>query len=583
MALHLTVATAVLAGLASVAEGALIDAVDLAPADHRSDEPVAGKWWLNRDADAWGANGGTILMTGRPRDAAVDDSLHKVIAASGYIPYRVPWLAIDPRVNGWHRIYVGLYHRSEPPQARLLAKLSDELYPEYLQTPDDTETRVAEVYWKAADLSGRQIELGQPPAPWAHPDHGWIGGISHIRLEPMTEVEVREAEQEIILPPAEQRLFGMLDYTDEVFWWGRADTENDIRAIVYRHEQAGFGRIYLRCFGTHLDNSLAVAEAAPRWTDEQEEKWCESQNCAVGWKPYIELANRFDPLQVAVEYAEQIGVEVHAWVRMTNFNREPRAAFWHDNPQFYAQMLVTEKDEETGKQVPVEPYQRQAYPRVLSFAYPEVRAFYVKFFEQLASTGTPGIMIDLLRHPPIAGYEPVVSEAFQREYGVAMETLDVYHDPRVQEHLSQYLEAFLRDLRAAIGDDIEISVRSSGPSKYALRGEEWIAEGLIDAIVDGNWYSGNGPRGTIEATIAAAGSRGKAYAVAESYDVDPDDNWTRRPGWPSPEAIHALSAIYRDKGADGFGLYESTVFTWYPHLRRAIRRAGWGSDPRPPD
>jgi len=28
-----------------------------------------------------------------------------------------------------------------------------------------------------------------------------------------------------------------------------------------------------------------------------------------------------------------------------------------------------------------------------------------------------------------------------------------------------------------------------------------------------------------------------------------------------------------------FGIYESTVFTWYPDLRRAIRQAGWDFDP----
>jgi hypothetical protein len=36
------------------------------------------------------------------------------------------------------------------------------------------------------------------------------------------------------------------------------------------------------------------------------------------------------------------------------------------------------------------------------------------------------------------------------------------------------IRLFLVELRKEIGDDIEISVRCSGPSKYALRGKEWI-------------------------------------------------------------------------------------------------------------
>src|SRR5262249_35291872 len=161
----------------------------------------------------------------------------------------------------------------------------------------------------------------------------------------------------------------------------------------------------------------------------------------------------------------------------------------------------------------------------------------------------------LLRHPPIAGYEPVVAEAFKKKYGMDMEERDVYHDPLVQEHLAGYLRLFLIDLRKAIGKEIEISVRSSGPDKYALQGKKWIAEGLIDAIVDGHWYSGNGPRPTIAASVAAAGKRGKAYAIAETFDVDPKHGWAKRKGILSAEAIAALAKEYSGQGVAGFGIY----------------------------
>ena len=142
----------------------------------------------------------------------------------------------------------------------------------------------------------------------------------------------------------------------------------------------------------------------------------------------------------------------------------------------------------------------------------------------------------------------------------------------MSEHFSGYLEQFLRELRKEIGNDIEISVRSSGPEKYALRGRDWVKSGLINTIVDGNWYSGNGPRPTIGATIAAAGDKGRAYAIAEAGDVDPKKGWGKRPGWLSAEAIEALSGHYRDKGAHA-GIYESTLFTYY---RPAPGRAASG-------
>ncbi len=558
----------------------VIDAPDLCPAEVRSDKPAIGKWWLNRNAANWGASNGTILMTGKPSGKTGKDGLHKVTPADRFVAYRVPDIEVDPKARGWHRIHVGLFHQGENPEARLLAKVTAQPYPEYLQTPANTKGRTAEVYWRAANLSGQKIRIQQPPAPTPHPGLGWLGGISHLRLVPMSEQDVAAAKHEIELPPKNQRLFGMLDTTDEIFWWSTVETPNDIRAVVYRHQQTGFGRIYWRCFGTHLDNSWDVPEAAPRWSDADEQRWCKAQNCQAGWMPYINLARRFDPLRAAVDYGRKIDVDVHAWVRLTNFNREPRANFWHDHPEFHAQMLVTESDPKTGRRTPVKPYKLTRYPRVMSFAYPEVRSFYVKFFKQIASTGTPGIMIDLLRHPPIAGYEPIVTEAFEKKYGKDMRERDVYHDPLVQEHLSQYLRLFLVELRKEIGPDIEISVRCSGPNKYALRGADWIKAGLIDTIVDGNWYSGNGPRGSIGATVAAAGTRGTALAVAEVSDVDPANKWSRREGYLSSEAIRALARDYSGRGVAAFGLYESTIFTWDPAARRTIRAAGWKYNPR---
>jgi hypothetical protein len=247
-------------------------------------------------------------------------------------------------------------------------------------------------------------------------------------------------------------------------------------------------------------------------------------------------------------------------------------------------MLATETGPATGRKVPVKPYKRVPYPRVLSLAYPEVRAYYLEFLKQLVSTGAKGILIDLLRHPPIAGYEPIVADAFKLKHGTDMETRDVYDDPLVNEHLSQYLRLFLVELRKEVGPDIEISVRSSGPDKFALRGKEWMAGGLIDTIIDGNWYSGNGPRATIDATVDAASRSGakpgKAFAIAESSDVDPQKAWQRREGVLSPEAIGALARHYSGRGVARFGLYESTYFTWYPDHRRAIRAAGWSYEPK---
>jgi hypothetical protein len=542
-----------------------IEAADLATPGQRAGEPTPGKWWLQDG----------VLASGKVADKKPKDGEWQVLPVERFIPKEVPTLVIDPKVKGWHRIYVGLVHDPVEPNGKLFARLTREPYPEYLMAPERTKTRTAEVYWKAADLTDQKIHLNVPPAPMQHPGRFCWAGITHVYLVPMALKGEFPARKEVELPPKNQRLFGMLDYTDEVFWWGTVEKEDDIRAIVYRHRESGFGRIYWRAYGSCSDHTLDVPEAAPRWTDKDEARWCKTQRCEVGWMPYNQLPKKFDPLKVAVEYGAKNDIEVHGWVRFTNHNREPYSNFWWDNRDKVAQLVVTRKDEKTGKVEPVVPYKYTPYSRVLSLAYPEVRAYYVKFFKAMADTGTKGILIDLLRHPPIAGFEPIVSDAFKKKYGKDMHSLNLYRDPLVQEHLSSYFRLFLVDLRKAVGKDLEISVRSSGPDQFALRGKEWIEEGLINSIIDGNWYSGNGPRPTIDATVAAVGKKGRAYAIIETGDVDPLKNWAKRPGTLSVEAIEAFTNVYRGKKLAGFGLYESTVFTYAPELRRAVRAAGW--------
>lgn len=559
----------------------VIHAADLALSSLRAETPTPGKWWLKTGVA--GVPGGAMLLTGKVEDADVPkDRLGEwnVIPAKLYAtPYRVPAMEIDPKAKGWYRITVGMMNRpglnelyALPP--RLLARVGKEPYPEFLMPPLQTPGPMVEVDYRIADLTGQTIRIEQAPAPMAYPGRGWIGGLSHIKLTPLTEAEVAAVRTQEELAPVKNRPFGLLDTPDEIYWWGTVESEDDLRAIVYRHEKAGFGRVYFRCWGSHLDSSAAIPDANPRWTDADEKAFIAKQGTVLGWRPYLDFVKKTDLLKVTSDYAKERGIEVHAWVRFTNLNRPPYAEFWHKHPEFIAQLLS--RDPKTGKDT------FRPYSRVLSMAHPEVRAFYVSFFKQLASTGTPGILIDLLRHPPLAGFEKPAADAFKKKYGVEMASLikpgtaskdTLFSDPRMGELHGDFLELFLKELREAVGPKLEIGVRSRGPDAFGLRGKAWIESGLIQTIMDGNWYSGYGPRSTIDATVAAAGTKGHAFAIAESCDFD-IKTFSRKTGTLQPEGILFLARHYRAKKA-GFGLYESTEFMWHPEQRRAIRQAGW--------
>ena len=320
------------------------DLARFAPGGAVTREYRRGAWWWRDSVE--GARGGTLLVTGkwrdeRPRPAHVEDDAPG--AADNYVDNLVPPLTVAPGVRGWHRIYFGIYSRPRLPWThidllsfRFGARLAGEPYPVFIQGSDDEPAGIQEVFWKAADLTGKSIELSQIKAEKQRPGLGLAAGIDYIRLEPMTSGEAAVAARaERNRPPADKRLFAMLDYVVEVQLMGTFETQDDIRAIVYRHKEAGFGRVYWRCYGSSLDNSQRLPEAAPRWTDADEAAYRARYQVGAGWMPYIEATRRFDPLRVAVEYGRELGVEIHGWVRMTNHReRPPRSNFWHDHPEY---------------------------------------------------------------------------------------------------------------------------------------------------------------------------------------------------------------------------------------------------------
>src|ERR1017187_2700575 len=185
----------------SFAQEIRISAADLATPAQRADEPTPGKWWLNDG----------VLMSGKVAEKKPKDGEWQGWPIERFIPKEVPTLVIDPKVKGWHLIYVGLVHDPVEPNGKLFARLSREPYPEYLMTPERTKTKTAEVFWKAADLTNQKIHLNVPPAPMQHPGRFCFAGITHVRLWPITKFDVEDMQQEIELPPKKQRLFGMLD------------------------------------------------------------------------------------------------------------------------------------------------------------------------------------------------------------------------------------------------------------------------------------------------------------------------------------------------------------------------------------
>ena len=138
----------------------------------------------------------------------------------------------------------------------------------------------------------------------------------------------------------------------------------------------------------------------------------------------------------------------------------------------------------------------------LCFAVPEVRAHKGAILREAAAYGLQGLLIDTLRHPPMVGYHPLVTEAFRERFGEQPpRSLDApvfleRGDDREGEAWERWFRfratffaAFLRELRAGLQADglghLPIHVRVA-PRRALHDGadlEALLDEGLIEGVV----------------------------------------------------------------------------------------------------
>lgn len=569
-------------GRADERKPVVLTAAQIAPAAIVSETPSATKWLLHRGVKC--VPGEAMLLTGRGWDmfatGKFNDMAFRTDPNLYLVASKVPPLEVDPKLTGWYRIQVGMPAREDktdgnyPP--RLFGRLSHEPYSEYLRVSQNAGPgKFGLVDWRTADLTGKKLRFDPVPGPGRFPDRCWFGGISHLVFTPLTPAEIEAAKFDVALPPPDKRLFGIYDSTTEFNNWSKISGPDDVRASIYRHARAGFGRVYFRAWGSACDTSCAVPDAAPHWTEQDEKKFMEEFKCTGGWQYYIDLIRKHDFMKIAAEEGKARGLDVHAYIRLTNLNRAPYCEFWHKHPELRGSWPVLDK--QTGKLIRMTPNSN-----LLSFAYPEVRTFYVQMCKQIVDAGARGLLLDLLRHPPICNFEAPVTDRLKERHGLDVWSLiktkaDVRHflsrDPRGQAIQREFFEAFLKELRQAVGPTVEISVRSRNADGFALDGEKFVKAGLVDTILDSSYGAGVAlPRPEIEKTLAAVGNKGRAFAVTEPFNVDPT-TWTKKPGGLDAPGLLALAKLYHEKKVHGFGVYESASFIFDPDRCRAVRQA----------
>lgn len=205
------------------------------------------------------------------------------------------------------------------------------------------------------------------------------------------------------------------------------------------------------------------------------------------------LAGGVDPLAVIAERAKQDGIAAFASVRMNAYMTPPwdavfNGSFWKRNRD---KCILSP--------------QGWSYAN-LSYAYPEVRKWYLDVVTETAERDIMGVNLDFLRHPPFFGVEKPLVDGYGARYGQAPPadptwwagtlTPEVLAQHKECEAWWRYRAELMTDLMRRIrakldtaeqrlGHPIHVSVRIDH-RYYLPQGldiETWIKEGLIDVLI----------------------------------------------------------------------------------------------------
>ena len=407
-----------------------------------------------------------------------------------------PEIVYPLRREGWYAISIGVMHQhrfdlwtqvklSGDPTFSLLALRPElERVGRITGSPGRWAANIQELFWKVADLTGQDIIFTQLCLQKGLEDEPGVEryaktAIAYIKLTPLSadQVSALHADRQ---RSDTRRLFAHNDATSYQCSY-LVTTAEDIQREIEPFRDTDFSRLYWEAAYGDLLAYLGEAGRLPTYDGVDDFFLVHERQCAHSWRVFRDQG--IDQLKVATDYAHQIGLELHAGVRMAGFYFNPWAEDTFNSGSIY--------------------YQRQEHrgmardgslnPR-LSYAYPETRTYMLSVLREIAQYPVDGIGLLYVRRPPLLDYEPPLVQGFMAEYGQDPRLLDE-RDPRWLAYRCRVLTGFMKDVRQMLDAEaqrqgrgrFEISVVVSGREEEnlfnAMDLPTWIAERLVDTVI----------------------------------------------------------------------------------------------------
>ena len=354
-----------------------------------------------------------------------------------------PELRLSLGHSGWHSIFVGIYpfhvdhifqyDRDEADdEFRVELRLTGESTATLLTHRGSPRGRVDEFFWKNADVTGQDLVLRQfqkqlfPETASASGRVGSSCWIAYIKLVPLSEEEVRE-QKDTARSHLHRRLYAHSDGFDYHYYL-RPTSEADIRRELEPYRDTDFSRIYWEAAHGEICNYPTKIGRTHRreWIDDHYSVG--ERLSAESWT--ILRGKGIDPFRVAIDYAHEIGLEVHASMRTSAFHFDAPWDQWSVGG-VYDKHPEWRSVDRTGRQTPR-----------LSYAHPDAQRYVISILEEIAGYPVDGICLLYNRRWPVVEYEPSLVDSFRKLYGQDPRNMDA-RDPRWLAHRATALTGFM--------------------------------------------------------------------------------------------------------------------------------------------
>ena len=407
--------------------------------------------------------------------------------------------------RGWHAISFGVMpadHEYERWSMDLLARLSGDPAFTSLSVPDRPAMPgqgdwLVELFWKIADLSDQNLQIGQVVVPTKPGDEGGPFACpparpAYVKLVPLTDAEVAELKADRARADT-RRIYA---HSDAHGWMGhsRPHTAEHVRRMLEPFRDSDFARVYWEAGGGDLLNYFSGVGRQLTLDGLDDLGLLTYRNQIESWRMFRDAG--VDPFDVAIEHAHELGIEFHAGWRPTGFHYPPPFDYFNHGDTAYKAHPEWRGEDRAGNRTPR-----------LSYAYPEFRAYAVSLLREMAERPIDGVALLYNRRPPFVEYEPPLVEGFKQEHGQDPRALPE-DDPGWLAFRAGTMTQFMREVRSAMDEATERRERSKRiqVSAIVFASEEenmrwgmdvraWVREGLVDTIVAYPY----GPRGYSQA------------------------------------------------------------------------------------